>query len=139
MLSAFLVLLLIASVAFIGRLYRASKDAEQRYEDLLNINEVLTKLSDKLNDKCRQQAFLLSQAPMQNAPENAFLAALAVTKYAYIHPMTLAKLLQVPPVLGNIAPPTWGFAPSPTRWVATPLMPKGCVIYTPNRMEDFNG
>lgn len=75
--------------------------------------------------------FLLSQAPMIDAPTDRFNAARAVTKYAYIHPTTLAKLATYTCTIKHGQP--WiTLAPSPTRWISTTLMPEGRVIYTPN-------
>lgn len=85
----------------------------------------------------KQLRFLLSQAPMLDAPLDAFSAGRAVTKFAYIHPKTFSKFYFVPIVL---FPKTRAFPayvlvpPSPTRWVVTTLMPEGRVLYTPNAL-----
>ena len=87
----------------------------------------------------KQLRFLLSQAPMLDAPENLSRAAHSVTKFAYIHPKTFGKLtgspsgaaLQYDKVTSR---PYFFVRPSPTKWVVTTLMPEKVVIYTPNPM-----
>lgn len=73
--------------------------------------------------------FLLSQAPMIDAPTSLFQAEHAVKKFAYIHPKTLAKIMMN--TFPNKAPYVILY-PSPTRWVCTTLMPEGRVIYSSN-------
>lgn len=79
----------------------------------------------------KQLRFLLSQAPMQDAPKDLFTAGRAVTKYAYVNPKTFAKFTS-----GAYTPksnaPYIQVRPSPTKWVISSLMPENQVIYTPN-------
>lgn len=81
----------------------------------------------------RQLKFLLSQAPMIDAPVDLFNAGRAVTKYAYVNPKTFAKFTK-----GAYAPkgsaPFIQVRPSSTKWVITSLMPEGTVLYTPNSL-----
>lgn len=74
--------------------------------------------------------FLLEQAPMLYAPDNRMNAVHAVTQFAYIHPATFGRMMQ----LAVVDKPSYVITPSPTKWVMTTLMPKGRVIYTPNAM-----
>jgi len=91
------------------------------------------------NVMVKQLRFLLSQAPMLDAPENLSRAAHSVTKFAYIHPKTFGKLtgspsgaaLQYDKVTSR---PYFFVRPSSTKWVITTLMPEKVVIYTPNPM-----
>lgn len=78
-----------------------------------------------------QLKFLLSQAPMIDAPTDRFSAGRVVTQFAYIHPKTLAKISggQCTVLHSN---PYVLLPPSRTRWVSTSLMPEDRVIYTPN-------
>ena len=79
----------------------------------------------------QQISFLLSQAPMLDAPENLERAAHSVTKFAYVHPRTFAKFTR-----GAYSPltsaPYVRIRPSGTKWVLTTMMPEDRVIYTPN-------
>lgn len=81
----------------------------------------------------KQLRFLLSQAPMIDAPADLFNAGRAVTKYAYVHPKTFAAFTK-----GSYAPltsaPYVRIKPSGTKWVITSLMPEKQVIYTPNAL-----
>ena len=76
-------------------------------------------------------SFLLSQAPMMDAPDSLERAAHSVTRFAYVHPKTFAKFTR-----GAYSPKTGApyvqIRPSPTKWVLTTLMPEDRVIYTPN-------
>ena len=78
-----------------------------------------------------QLRFLLSQAPMIDAPADLFNAGRAVTKFAYVHPKTFAAFTK-----GAYAPkssaPYVQISPSRTKWVITTLMPEKVVIYTSN-------
>jgi hypothetical protein len=74
--------------------------------------------------------FLLEQAPMLNAPTDLMGAAHAVTPFAYIHPDTFGMMLR----MHVVDKPSYRIAPSPTAWIMTTLMPRGRVIYTPNKM-----
>ena len=78
-----------------------------------------------------QLRFLLSQAPMIDAPADLFNAGRAVTKFAYVHPKTFAAFTK-----GAYAPkssaPYVQISPSRTKWVMTTLMPEKVVIYTSN-------
>jgi len=78
-----------------------------------------------------QLKFLLSQALMIDAPTDRFNASLATTRFAYIHPKTLAKASGGDCIIKHTTPYVL-LSPSPTRWVSTSLMPEGRVIYTPN-------
>ena len=86
-------------------------------------------------------AFLLEQAPMQNAPEDRRRAACAVTRFAYIHPETYYKFTGWSPSSKDRKVPIGFrfFPPSPTTWVLTFLMPQGRVIYSPNPMPGLEG
>lgn len=79
-----------------------------------------------------QLKFLLSQAPMIDAPTSRDRFATSRTPFAYIHPKTLAK--NSPDAACNI---THGrlvirVPGSPTNYVVTSLMPENRIIYTPN-------
>lgn len=78
-----------------------------------------------------QLRFLLSQAPMLDAPTDLGAAAHSVTKFAYVHPKTFATFTK-----GAYSPkssaPYVQIRPSPTKWIITTLMPEGVVIYTSN-------
>ena len=79
----------------------------------------------------KQISFLLSQAPMMDAPDGLERAAHSVTKFAYVNPKTFAKFTR-----GAYSPKTSApfvrIKPSPTKWVLTTMMPEDRVIYTPN-------
>lgn len=78
-----------------------------------------------------QLKFLLESAPMIDAPVDKFAVMAVRSPFAYIHPKTLAKYSTTQ----NISRPDLvyaRFAPSPTKWVLTHLMPEGRVIYSPN-------
>ena len=79
----------------------------------------------------QQISFLLSQAPMLDAPDGLERAAHSVTKFAYVHPRTFAKFTR-----GAYSPltsaPYVRIRPSGTKWVLTTMMPEDRVIYTPN-------
>jgi hypothetical protein len=81
----------------------------------------------------KQLRFLLSQAPMIDAPQELSRAAHSVTKFAYVHPKTLAAFTR-----GAYSPqgsePFIRIRPSPTKWVMTSLMPENVVIYSQNPM-----
>jgi hypothetical protein len=78
-----------------------------------------------------QLKFLLSQAPMIDAPTDRFNASRAGSRFAYIHPKTLAKVAGGQCTILHSKPYVL-LSPSPSRWVSTSLMPEGRVIYTPN-------
>ena len=86
---------------------------------------------DQLSIESKAREFLLSQAPMIAAPLDRFTPSRSVTKFAYVHPTTLERFG------GNCITPgiPWvTFLPSATKWILTPLMPLGSVIYSPNPM-----
>ena len=77
-----------------------------------------------------QLKFLLSQALMIDAPHDAWTAGRSVTKFAYAHPKTLARLgANLRSGAAYVV-----FAPSVTKWIPTSLMPEERVIYTPNAL-----
>lgn len=80
-----------------------------------------------------QLKFLLSQAPMIDAPVDLFNAGRAVTKYAFVHPKTFEKFTKNAYAPKGSAPYIQ-IRPSSTKWVITTLMPENQVIYTPNPM-----
>src|ERR1035437_8324776 len=92
--------------------------------------QVLRTCADEQNRVVRRVEFLLSQAPLQHAPTDYNRASCAVTKYAYVHPMTWQKFT------GDYSatPQVKRISMSPTKWVLTFLMPEGTVIYSPNAM-----
>lgn len=75
--------------------------------------------------------FLLSQAPMIDAPRDKWNAARATTRFAYIHPKTLAAIASGECTIRH-GKPYVVLSPSQTRWVSTSLIPEGRVIYSPN-------
>lgn len=89
-----------------------------------------------LQVQIKQLKFLLSQAPMIDAPKTLGAAAHSVTKFAYVHPKTFAKFAQNPPATQDMHTPATHFyiRPSSTKWFVTTLMPEDVVIYTPNAM-----
>ena len=82
--------------------------------------------------KIKQMEFLLSQAPMLNAPVDRASCAHSLVKYAYIHPETFYAATGFQFL--NTKRPGIRVLPSPTEWLGTELMPKGQVIFTPNLM-----
>jgi hypothetical protein len=78
----------------------------------------------------KQLKFLLASAPMVNVPTNVLEARqwvrTARSLFAYIHPMTMAKIT-FDPIKGSFMV----FPGSPTKWVLTSLMPERRVIFSP--------
>ena len=72
----------------------------------------------------RQLGFLLKQAPILQPPTDLVRIMGISVKYAYIHPTTIARI----DPLGLL------IEKHPARWVVTPLMPEGGVIFSPNEM-----
>ena len=75
----------------------------------------------KVELSARRLAFLLSQAPLMNIPEDTLSGGRAAgTKYAYAHPNTIRRL------------------PNPstrrTQWVESFSLPEGTVIFSNNAM-----
>jgi hypothetical protein len=91
------------------------------------------RLDSFVNAEAAQLRFLLSQAPMIDAPTDRFNAGRAVTNFAYIHPKTLAKVAGGDCTIRHSTPYVI-LPPSSTKWVSTSLMPEGRVIYTPNSL-----
>lgn len=80
-----------------------------------------------------QIKFLLSQAPVHNAPETMFQFERAITKYAYINPATLAQITKILSYDGGVVQlPT-----RPTKWLVSKFMPISGVIYSPNPIPGF--
>jgi|ERR1039458_42723 hypothetical protein len=75
-----------------------------------------------LQAEAAQLKFLLESAPMMNMERDYFKRS--GTKYAYINPKTLLKLVP------SATPYYMEFPPSPTRWQFVPLMPEGRVIFS---------
>lgn len=74
-----------------------------------------------------QLRFLLSQAPLMDAPKSDRDFMNLRVKFAYIHPKTATK---VPAILVSIRQEK-----NPNgQWILTELMPEGGVIYSPNPM-----
>jgi hypothetical protein len=88
---------------------------------------LITPTESILASTVAQLKFLLSQAPMIDAPTDMARIVASKSPYAYVHPKTLAKFVKV-----CIHKPMVQFLPSPTRYVVTSLMPEGRIIYTPN-------
>lgn len=82
-----------------------------------------------------QTKFLLSQAPLMNLPTDVCRLQGSVIKYAYVNPITFAKVAKRQGYAGP-ADEDWGaqVSGSPTQWVFTPLLPEGTVIFSPNQM-----
>lgn len=97
--------------------------------------------NQKFNRTNQQLMFLLSQAPMQNAPTEVMQARKAVTRYAYISPKAFMKLgFNSLPFKANETGKVVlnsSFENS-TTWIITPLMPEYGVIYGPNLMPGIN-
>jgi hypothetical protein len=91
----------------------------------------------KLDIETCQLRFLLDQAPMMDMiTKHRFQAC--ITKFAYVHPDTLAKASADAARILSHGAKTVKFPKSPTLWVVTPLMPKDRVIFTPNLLPGFD-
>ncbi len=125
----------------IAELTATNSNMRQEIESLKAINTRQLALLDIKSHNAGQTVdclkFLLSQAPMQFAPETIERAAHSVTKYAYVHPETFKKLTGFS--LLDLSIPGYRIAPSPTQWLGTELMPKGLVIYGPNLIPGAEG
>lgn len=77
-----------------------------------------------------QLKFLLEQAPMLDML-TADRCSAARTPYAYVHPMTFAKVERW---ARKTQTSQFMFIGSPTRWTVTSLIPRDRVIFSPNLM-----
>jgi hypothetical protein len=81
----------------------------------------------------RQLKFLLSMAPMMNAPSKAdawMWFKRVTTPYGYIHPKTLEQYSDLPRFAEESIHGVVTIPQSPTKWVRTSLMPEGTVLLT---------
>jgi len=92
-------------------------------------DKMLCLCSCPIHVRLSQLRFLLSQAPMIDAPVDVDRLRAARTPYAFVHPKTWARLW---PLTGRRDPsPVGGTTEgSPTRWTVTTLMPEDRVIYS---------
>lgn len=79
-----------------------------------------------------QLKFLLSQAPMIDAPADRERLAASRTPYAYIHPKSIAKLSSTAHCAVSHGRSYIKFPGCPTKYVLLSLMPEGRIIYSPN-------
>lgn len=75
----------------------------------------------------QQLKFLLSQCPIIDAPTNAQQIGACRSRFAYVHPKTMARLPGLS-TKSDLRRPLGHF----TNWVATSLMPEDRVVYSPN-------
>jgi hypothetical protein len=81
-----------------------------------------------------QSEFLLTQLPITNAPTIAPFSNVG-SKFVYIHPMTFSELMNRP-ISDEIS--VWSLGPKSSRWVVTPLVPQGGIVYSPNQMPGID-
>jgi hypothetical protein len=79
----------------------------------------------------KQLRFLLGQAPMIDAPTEYERLVASQSKFAYIHPKTIAKYVS------KLSKPFLKFGGSPTIYIITSLMPEGFIIYSPNLLPGY--
>lgn len=80
-----------------------------------------------------QVLFLLTQAPIMDAPTTMPFAGVGA-KFVYIHPATFSKLMRTSLDFGVLKTSVCSHGPKSSRWVLTPLLPEGRVIYSANQM-----
>ena len=99
--------------------------------------EILRVLGEQ-TDRANKLQFLLEQAPMMDINPNGYemrsrLRASTIA-FAYVNAKTMVSLIDV----GKPAPPYIKIPGSPTKWILTPLIPEGKVIFSPNRMPGLD-
>ena len=89
-------------------------------------------LISRLGAENKQLRFLLSHAPMVDAPLDFSLLRASRSKYAYLNPKTVAKYAR-----DLIDLPFVKVAGSPTIYIITSLMPEGQIIYSPDPLPGY--
>jgi hypothetical protein len=97
----------------------------------------LSHLTATLNNASRkntQLEFLITQLPIMNAPDTIPFASVNA-RYVYIHPETFSRLMNTPlDTIGGLKTSVWSHGKNATQWVATPLIPRNGIVYSPNQM-----
>jgi hypothetical protein len=85
--------------------------------------------------KAARTLFLLQNGTLRDAPKSQMEAAMAVTRYVYIHPKTAASIGFHLAADCNVASVTVLRPGKQTQWIFTELMPEGTAIHTNNLWE----
>lgn len=124
-------------MSILNRLFKSSRTAEPQpvsAESVMQtgVNQYLRDQLAAANARITQLSFLLSSAPMIDAPRERDRVLASRSPYAYIHPKTFSAVSRFAtfsqPLDGSTV---FKFGGSPTIWVLTSLMPQDRVIYSP--------